>query len=94
MVLEASRELQVQAMPELYREAPVLAAAASTVVLGTDGTDATLQWTPTNAEARDVIEVFRAQFDERAARLAEYEALEAQAATPVLTPGPAVAPAP
>lgn len=86
VVLEASQDLQIEATAELTREAPPLGAAARVFVLATDGTDATVRWAPTDPEAGDVIEAFRAHFDERAAQRESYEELDDNSTT--IAPSP------
>ncbi len=93
VVLDASQDLQQQATYELMREAPPIAVGVRALVLATEGTDATLRWTATDPEVRDIIEFFRSEFEDDAARRQQYEDVDAYA-EPVPTPGPAVAPAP
>ena len=65
---------------------PVRSGTARVFVLATDGTDATVRWAPPDPEAGDVIEAFRAHFDERAAQRESYEELDDNSTT--IAPSP------
>jgi hypothetical protein len=79
-ILDKSVELQQEAVVQLDRELPVLAAAGRAASMSVNGTDATLSFQPDDAQSRAIIETVTDAMERDAQRRASYSTAAAPAA--------------